>query len=240
MAARLAVVGLLLLVPLAGCLGSEPQEPPPAVALEDIDYWFEGDALIVNVTMTNRLNYTPGLETLQWNVDVGIREWSTAPGGGTDPGTDLNYSEADSISLSFWPSDTGDWRERWHSGDYSSVGPVFLFPGTTISPEFEFDLENNFTEDEGYYTIRITAWVWNVPRSHEGSASTPEYFTGCFNPDVGEFYGIREDGPDCQYWDCSGTFTESEVGLWRSAEVKEEAKVFNCPLTDGRSPFETL
>jgi hypothetical protein len=196
----------------AGCIssGPPPPGPPSGFTVEKIRYWWENETLVVNVTMKNNDNFTLTGSFHSW-VDIDPRELRVKTGAGYRPGEELESAggpvtgpDCGHAKVSF--SSTEGNNQRWYdeclelemslARQYYVVGPSEVPPNGIITAEVGFSLNNSFHGNEGYYDIYVstqTRWM-----------SGTEYRTGCFNRDVPEFYGVRPDGPDCEYWDCTG------------------------------------
>jgi hypothetical protein len=208
------LLALLLAVPLAGCFERRPPDLPPVFSVDQMRYWFEGDNLVVNVTFTNRANFTPGLlGTFSPYINVLVTpEKVNGPNEQVWHQTSPMAKEARSIEIVLDPQLPGPWRERWNRS--TAVGPILIPPGRTLQVEVEMPMVH-LEGDEGYYYISVDL-LSDYPRSYykpHQSAKDETYFTGCFNHDLPEFYGIMEDKAACRIWDCSGERTETWGGV---------------------------
>lgn len=216
-------LAIILVSLLAGC--ATFPDHPPAFAVEDVRFWFEGEFLVVNVTLANRSNATlGGPNALDPEVWVTLEEWRARVGGGREPGDDLDYVMFETTALLFSGGGDDPPKPRYLSRaararhaeledpdppfNHEIVGPVIIRPNDTIEAEFEFYPTLWYEGRAGYYTILVK--TFGAP---EGWARRDRYQSGCFNRDTPEFYGVREGGPDCLYWDLTGEKTDYGVAV---------------------------
>lgn len=206
---RLSILATAVLtsVALAGC-NDEPDRPP-IFRIDQIRYWWEDDYLIVNVTFTNQANFTPiGPIPPVLHVSVYSRE---ATAGRIGEQTSYVYvpNARTSIILDFSTTASGPWLRRWTQD--ADVGPILIAPGQTLNVEVALQPGIHFmTEDNGYHHIQVRMASWYSPGDKSKSRPDADYYTGCFNDLVQEFYGIKNPGPDCGIWDCTGSWTRHE------------------------------
>jgi hypothetical protein len=239
------VVIALTAIILSGCF--DERKPELTVfRVDELRHWFEGDRLVVNVTITNQVNFTP--RGIFPELEVWVREWQAKPGS-HDPGEETRGVASRWFSLFLMPPGAGPYdgeRERWvfedfiqDSSDSSALadnGPMLIPPGTSLTREFEFPIKNTYYRNQGHYTIEIR---------HTGMFSTGYYedefrprtrgafYGGCFNFDTPEFYGVVKGGLDCYYWDCTG-LTSSD-GYKTHRGIKESYKP-DCSATSATGP----
>jgi hypothetical protein len=228
------LAALLISVALAGC-ASEP-ERPPILVIDEVRYWFEDDLLVFNITLHNQANFTPGPPlTPRTTISLKLSMDQAKPRPGTRPGQDLvpggNWS---TLTLAFAPSQEEPLMNRYYEdeaarrfskstgdGDY---GPFSFTPGKVVQFEFAF-LPSHFANKEGYYTLTIR------PMASYLDASPDMHFlqTGCFNHDTPEFYGVRADGPDCDFYDSSGEWTENGMPKYGVENTGDPVMIHDPP-----------
>ena len=80
------IAAILLGAAFSGCVGT--LQTPPALRVDQIRYWWEGELLIVNLTLTNQQNFTIGWDTPPPWITVEVYEFSWVPNlNGHGPGT---------------------------------------------------------------------------------------------------------------------------------------------------------
>jgi hypothetical protein len=230
---------------LAGCVNYHPPPHLPAVFhIDAIRYWWEGDSLIVNVTFTNvHPTLTPGPKngTLDPQINVFVREdrilsRGARPGEETQEVYGAGANASLSVDLSTW--EDGPWLGRWTR--WASVGPMLIPPGTTLSMEFGLRPFHRYeAKDDGYYAIEVRMPLWyshlyqKDPYSpYQLGEDDAEYYTGCFNRVVPEFYGVKTPGADCGIWDCTGQRTDDGYPL---REILSHRKP-DCTATQAIGP----
>lgn len=216
----------LAVAPLAGC---STEQKPPLLVIEDVRHWFEGNLLVVNITYANRGNITPGVPRgIDPLLEVRLMEWKKKDGE-WGPGEELEQVGSATASLTFAAQAEMPWRKRYY--DYSAiaynndsafpgekvspgfVGPIEIPPGSRGQAEFAFLPTQHFRGNEGYYTIASRWFVHiNVEGPEKGNRGWgSDYFTGCFNRAVPEFFGVHPQGPACYYYDRQGTTTYTGI-----------------------------
>lgn len=221
---------LFLVIPLAGCIAPEKPLPPPIFSVDEIRYWWEGDILVVNVTIRNQVEINAGVG-LSPELRVFAREF---PGGSVDlmlTGTSRcaweqrYYSEPAQRFLGITsPPCLG------HAGNSSSFsfGPILIRPNQTVTAEFGLlDPENS--SESTYRNV----WVMAVAKAADREDA--KYLSGCFNRTTPEFYGVQPDGVECKYWDCSGDLTETSK-RYLSLRPKPEY-IASCTATNATGPY---
>ena len=103
------------------------------------------------------------------------------------------------------------WQARWYHDravpgkevqpwSHGSYGPFNLKPDASIQPEIVFK-PTPFNGTKGFYTINVY-YVAPFPRNVPNASDTSDYWSGCFNLDVPEFYlKDLKTGMPCR-WHC--------------------------------------
>lgn len=228
---------------LAGCnIGEDvPPDLPALFRIDLIRYWWEGDDLIVNVTFTNQHpTRTPGEGALDPHIYVGVYQEEVRDGGGSVGQETRSVTDAGgkkSMTLDFGTEYGNPWQKRWYRG--TTTGPMKIPPGTTLSVEFGLTPEFYYdSEKDGYYYLLIDMTYWYPQSFYTHQFQDEEkarYYTGCFNRNVPEFYGVKKGAPDCRIWDCTGERT-TEGYPFRDEKESYRAK---CDATDATGPKYT-
>jgi hypothetical protein len=211
----------MVIAGFAGCSGT-PDEPP-ILEIGEVRYWFEGDLIILNVTITNVSNFTvPPQYSLVPYGGAGISEYPAKPTPGTRPGTDLEGGERVRKSGAGVDFDVGSGepkkpryyneaaRKRFGLPEYAAEKVDFAFePGASIQLEMGILPFYQFHGSDGYYSMNGGATAWDP----EGGGHDSDTRSGCFNHDVPEFFGVKNDGPDCNFFNHKGDPTD--VGFYR-------------------------
>lgn len=239
-----AAIALTALTALSGCF-AEDKPDLTVFRVDDLRHWFEGeDRLVVNVTITNQVNFTP--RGIFPELEVRVREWEAKPGA-HDPGEETREVDSRLFSLKLMPPGAGPYdasRQRWVYEEFRNAlaheGPILIAPGTSVGREFELPVKNTYHGNEGHYSIQIH-YTGMFPNDYYKDAYSPRtkgsFQGGCFNHDTPEFYGIFENGLDCHYWDCTG-LTSSD-GYKTHRGIKDSYKP-DCSATDAMGPDYSL
>jgi hypothetical protein len=194
---------------LAGCIGPEFHHAPPIIAITAVHHWFEGDLLIVNVTVTNQSNFTP----VEPDLSATLTEYGAWPDKSKYFGEDLDGKKFvfTTTALHFTMAAEYPWRNRYYEdkaaahaqAPHSSRewGPVRFPPGTNYTIQFAFWPNPQYSGNQGYYELWLSTDADYPPSSpfHTQSGGD-DYWTGCFNQNVIEFYGISDNLPDCNIY----------------------------------------
>jgi hypothetical protein len=209
------VVLIMVFTMMAGC-ATEPERPPILVA-ESLRYWFEGDLVIFNFTLRNQSDFTPG-PPVSPNImlDFRLDQLKAKPEPGRRSGNDLVLDGFPNVVMTLSPSPGEPLRDRYYAevaakqyGEPPSdrtYGPVTIPPDATLQLELAF-LPPHFSGSQGYYTLNL------LPQASypDGNPDFHSLQTGCFNHDTPEFYGIRDNGPDCDFFNSAGRWTNIGV-----------------------------
>lgn len=221
-------LGVLAGTLLAGCQ-SEPREPgpPPIFRVDEVWYWFEGDILVVNVTITNQANFTPGIDTLYPEMAVYVSDWLAKEKPSKEPGEDLYVEPGkgrQGTGLTLDAFSYGPWHRRWYGQEARDrlglphqspvYGPTKIHPGESLRPEFGFVPDHDLSGQEGYYAIDFHLDAFYPRGWEEYNYGGIRLQFGCFNRDVDEFYGVKSGGPDCQHYDMTGRPTGPGVAIF--------------------------
>lgn len=254
---NMAMAVVIIAVVTAGCLETADDSNPPIFDVK-MDYWRAGEFVVVNVTLTNVANFTPGNGTLDPHVTVSLDQWNaSASGGGLTraPGSDV----VEDVSLTFSSGFNEPWRDRYYSWDAADrlgisrqeanpgdVGPMLIQPEESVNVTFVLLPDYNYSDREGYYTIQVRPLADYPdgeivrPVRAEGSPRIvkPEiYHSGCFNHNVSPFYGVRAEGPNCQYWSCTGRRTSTELAVRNGKERPPPKYQPECDGMNATGPF---
>jgi hypothetical protein len=174
-----------------------------------VHHWFEGDLLIVNVTVTNQSNFTP----IEPDMQAILIQYAAKPEkskyfGEDLDGTSFRFRPA---TLHFTMAADYPWRSRYYEDDaavhanapHSSAewGPVVFPPGTNYTIQFAFWPDPQYYGRQGYYELELsTDAYYPVGSPFHNQSGGDMYWTGCFNQNVIEFYGISDNLPDCNIY----------------------------------------
>ena len=211
----------LLLVLGCAFAGCGSPRPPPIFSVDQVRYWFEDDLLIINVSLTNRANFTPGQPNTP-NPDLSVTvtdysavdDWKTAK-----PWKQTKLESFQSRGIFLETNGNAPWQKRYYSDearpkgtlDYGSPGSIAIDPGKSVSVEFGFRPQHEFHEISGYYLLEVDMTVLNL----QGESAGTQFWSGCINHDTGEFYAKSPvEGPACPTYDETGRDTESGLSLF--------------------------
>ena len=241
-------VTITLLAGLSGCLNQRP-DLPPVFSVDEIRYWWEGDFMVVNVTITNRQNFTPGIDTMTPWIRVWLQEYNrTDEKANGYPGViyrnifpDVGIKE---FTLYVEPSSHDPWQTRWYDESArkalgipiarTAFGPATISPNASLAPEIVYKPSFLYRGLAGHYSIQVSVLA-NYPASiANGSVGgSSKYHSGCFNLDTPEFYGFdKSTGKTCNYWDCTGR----DVSEYSVYENGMKRRLPACPATKFEGP----
>src|ERR1051326_4348743 len=199
---------------LAGCGESEP----PALHVDKIRYWFEGDNLLVlNITITNQAAYVPEFAVVQITVTSDRARQIPGPRHGDD--LEMASFVSDQYDLSgekqYYRNDEHPTPNRFYDPaqirennlEYAGHAPrIYMQPGQTLTYELGLFIKEYYENFTGYYQLRAI--------TDGGSGDMGRLESGCFNHNVPEFYGAPGGRPDCYYYVETGLDTDTGMNLF--------------------------
>jgi hypothetical protein len=220
------VAHVLCALALAGCVSEDTwginfTDRNPVFDVLHLDAGFEGEFIWVNLTIVNRAKApTPAPETPSITFFDNLNYYiynSSRPD--PRPGGRLGLYESSTIisRVYAWTSSQGDEPpEPIYYDDYvkhvknrtqgvpwevMKDGVAFRFePGVPKTVRFLYGEKEPPWGGEVYYAFEV-----NIMAAHpDGRQGFRHHFSGCFNEEVEEYYGLREEGPDCYYANSRG------------------------------------
>ncbi|MEA3166893.1 MAG: hypothetical protein QOJ26_1767, partial [Thermoplasmata archaeon] len=213
------VVGILCIaaLALAGC--SSRPELPPIFEIQALSHWREGEFEVVRLTFKNAAGFVPGENSMDplFEVDlIPMRPQSVHLDGSQIDKIAARYGNEQKIDFPMSPTSGPAWQPRYtqfKAADGRYHGPsvyphVRLEPGQSLTGEFALHVDQEYAGAQGLYSIYVQLRATYPPDVADGRVNDPtEYFSGCFNNDTPEFYGLGDDSLACGHWDCTGDFT---------------------------------
>jgi hypothetical protein len=235
-ARRLGLVMLLLSASvLAGCTA---KDQPPIFSIDQVRYWFEGDLLVINATLTNISDFTPGHpNTPSPDLIFDLDEYATVSDWEKEkPAKQTTLVAFDSDRVFIATHIEEPWRKRYYTssafdanpeGEVNPgiIGPVWIHPGDSISVEFVFRPDNEYWGTSGLYTIEVEMFIPNL----EGESANTNFYSGCFNHDTAEFYAKHPTGPDCYVYDSTGRDVLSGLSIFGQENAGTPLMVHDPP-----------
>jgi hypothetical protein len=220
------VAHVLCALALAGCVSERPwgtnvTDPNPVFDVLHLDAGFEGEFIWVNLTIVNRAKApTPAPETPSITFfDHLYYYFYNSSHPDPRPGGRLVLYESSTIisHVYAWTSSQGDEAPEpiyyddyvkhvknrtegvpWEAMD-NAVATRFD-PGVPKTVRFVYGEKKPSLGGEVYYSFEVT-----IMAGHPGGPSGwRQHFSGCFNEEVEEYYGLRDEGPDCYYANSKG------------------------------------